>query len=65
MDNIDISFIKGATKASSRPNDKINKVSKGRVSDADYAVEGFNLAKKPNSFIKFTSYVGTGDKRIK
>ena len=45
MDDIDISFIKGATKAFSRPNDKINKVSKGRVSDADYAVEGSNLAK--------------------
>ena len=45
MDDIDISFIKGATKALSRPNDKINKVSKGRVSDADYAVEASKLAK--------------------
>ena len=43
--DIDISCIKGATEASSRQNEKINKVSKGRVSEADYAVEGFNLAK--------------------
>ena len=75
IDDIDISFIEGATEASSRLNDTINKVSsilselgalknrlihgidfnlgailnlqfsKGRVSDADYAVEGSNLAK--------------------
>ena len=45
MDDIDISFIKGATEASSRSNDKINKVSKGRVSEAYYTEEGSNLAK--------------------
>ena len=45
IDDIDISFIKGTTDAYSRLNDKIYKVSKGRVSDADYAVEGSNLAK--------------------
>ena len=45
IDDIDISFIKGATEVSSRLNDKIYKVSKGRVSDADNAVEGSNLAK--------------------
>ena len=44
MDDIDISFIKGATEASSRLNDKINKVSKGGVRDANYAVRGSNLA---------------------
>ena len=45
MDDIDILFIKGATKASSRLNDKINKVSIVRVSNADYAEEDSDLAK--------------------
>ena len=75
IDDIDISFIEGATEASSRLNNSINKVSsvlselgalknrlihgvdfnlsailnlqfsKGRISDADYAVEASKLAK--------------------
>ena len=75
IDDIDISYVKGATEASSKLNDTINKVSgilselgalknrlihgvdfnvnailnlqfsKGRISDADYAVEASKLAK--------------------
>ncbi len=75
IDDIDISYVQGATEASSRLNDTINKVSsilselgalknrlihgvdfnvsailnlqfsKGRISDADYAVEASKLAK--------------------